>query len=125
MLPFICYQETNRDTYIVGTEGKDLLAYYWPVHLGPATPIEGIEVDDCNVAFLAENPMFNFSLAQALKNLNDPSTLVEVSHFCILSHQINTMQGCGYYLEQLYNHIQELQKELTVETRYSLLMWKQ
>jgi hypothetical protein len=28
MLPFIQYQETNRDTYIMGTEGKDLPAHY-------------------------------------------------------------------------------------------------
>jgi hypothetical protein len=107
MLPFIWYQETNRDTYIMGTEGKDLPAHYQPVHLRSAMPVEGIEVDDCNVVFLMEDPTFNFSLAQALKNLNNPSTLAEVSHFHILSHQINTMQGCGYYLEQLYNHVQE------------------
>jgi hypothetical protein len=60
--------------------------------------------------------MFNFSLAQALKNLNNPSTLAEVSCFRILSHQINAMQGHRYYLGQLYNYIWELQKKLTIES---------
>jgi hypothetical protein len=63
MLPFIYYQETNGDTYIIGTEGKNLLAHYQPMHLGPAMPVKGIEVDDCDVEFLAEDPTFNFSLA--------------------------------------------------------------
>jgi hypothetical protein len=63
----------------MGTEDKDMLAHYQPVHLRPPTSVEGIEVDDCNVAFLTKDPMFNFSLAQALKNLNDLGTLAERS----------------------------------------------
>ena len=115
-LPFVHYQETNGDTYLIGTEGQDQLVHYQPVHLGPAAPVKGVQVDDNNVGFLTEDPTFNFVLAQALEGLNDPGTLVEVSCFCILTHQINAMQGYGYYLERLANNVREMQRELTVES---------
>ena len=53
-------------------------------------PVEGIQVDDNDMGFLAEDPTFNFALAQVLEGLNDPGTLAEVSRFRILTHQINT-----------------------------------
>ena len=115
-LPYIRYQETNGDTYLVGTEGWDRPVHYRPVHLGPAAPVEGVQVDDNDVGFLAEDPTFNFALAQALEGLNDPGTLAEVSRFCILTHQINAMQGRGYYLERLANNVREMQQELTQES---------
>ena len=98
------------------TKGRDQPVHYQPVHLGPAAPVEGIQVDDNNVGFLMEDPTFNFALAQALEGLNDPGTLAEVSHFHILTHQINTMQGRGYYLERLANKVREMQRELTQES---------
>ena len=73
-------------------------------------------MDDNNVGFLAEDPTFNFALAQALEGLNDLGTLAEVSHFRILTHQINAMQGRGYYLERLANEVREMQRELTQES---------
>ena len=73
-------------------------------------------MDDNDVGFLAEDPTFNFVLAQVLEGLNDPGTLAEVSCFHILTHQINAMQGCGYFLECLANNIREMQRELTVES---------
>ena len=73
-------------------------------------------MDDNDVGFLAEDPTFNFVLAQALKGLNDPGTLAEVSRFRILTHQINVMQGCGYYLECLANKVREMQRELMQES---------
>ena len=73
-------------------------------------------MDDNDVGFLAEDPTFNFALAQALEGLNHLGTLAEVSHFCILTHQINAMQGRGYYLERLANEVREMQQELTQES---------
>ena len=73
-------------------------------------------MDDNDVGFLAEDPTFNFALAQALEGLNDPGTLAEVSRFCILTHQINAMQGRGYYLERLANEVREMQRELMQES---------
>ena len=73
-------------------------------------------MDDNDVGFLAEDPTFNFALAQALEGLNDPGTLAEVSRFHILTHQINAMQGRGYYLERLANEVREMQRELTQES---------
>ena len=116
MLPYVRYQETNGDTYLVGTEGRDRPIHYRPVHLGPAAPVKGIQVDNNGVGFLAEDPTFNFALAQALEGLNDPGTLAEVSRFCILTHQINAMQGRGYYLECLANEVREMQWELMQES---------
>ena len=116
MLPYVRYQETNGDTYLVGTKGRDQPVHYRPIHLGPAAPVEGVQVDDNNVGFLTEDPTFNFALAQALEGLNDPGTLAEVSRFRILTHQINVMQGCGYYLERLTNEVREMQQELTQES---------
>ena len=81
-LPYVCYQETNGDTYLVGTEGQDQPVHYWPVHLGLAAPVKGVQVDDNNVGFLTEDLTFNFALAQVLEGLNNPSTLAEVS--CLL-----------------------------------------
>ena len=115
-LPYVRYQETNGDTYLVGTEGQDQSVHYRPVHLGPAAPVEGIQVDDNDVGFLTEDPTFNFALAQALEGLNNPGTLAEVSRFRILTHQINAMQGRGYYLERLANEVREMQRELTQES---------
>ena len=115
-LPYIRYQETNGDTYLVGTKGRDQPIHYRPIHLGPAAPVEGIQVDDNNVGFLMKDPTFNFALAQALKGLNDPGTLAEVSRFRSLTHQINVMQGCGYYLERLANKVREMQQELMQES---------
>ena len=73
-------------------------------------------MDNNNVGFLTEDPTFNFVLAQALEGLNDLGTLAEVSCFRILTHQINTMQGRGYYLEHLANKVREMQRELTQES---------
>ena len=73
-------------------------------------------MNDSDVGFLVEDPTFNFVLAQVLEGLNDPGTLAEVSCFCILTHQINAMQGCGYYLEHLANQVREMQQELTTES---------
>ena len=73
-------------------------------------------MDDNDVGFLAEDPTFNFVLAQALEGLNDLGTLAEVSRFHILTHQINAMQGRGYYLECLANNVREMQRELTQES---------
>ena len=116
MLPYVHYQETNRDTYLVETKGRDRPIHYWLIHLGPAAPVKGIQMDDNDVGFLAEDPTFNFVLAQVLEGLNNPGTLAEVSRFRILTHQINAMQGHGYYLEHLANDIREMQWELTVES---------
>ena len=73
-------------------------------------------MDNNDMGFLVEDPTFNFVLAQALEGLNDPGTLVEVSRFHILTHQINTMQGRGYYLKRLANEVREMQQELTQES---------
>ena len=85
MLPYVCYQETNGDTYLVGTKGRDQPVHYRPIHLGPAAPVEGVQVDDNDVGFLAEDPTFNFALAQVLEGLNNLGTLAEVSCFRILT----------------------------------------
>ena len=116
MLPYVRYQETNGDTYLVGTEGQDQPVHYQPIHLRPAAPIKGVQVDDNDVGFLTEDPTFNFALAQALEGLNNLGTLAEVSHSRILTHKINVMQGCGYYLECLANQVREMQQELTVKS---------
>ena len=73
-------------------------------------------MDNNDVGFLTEDSTFNFVLAQALEGLNDPGMLAEVSRFCILTHQINAMQGRGYYLERLANKVREMQWELTQES---------
>ena len=75
-----------------------------------------MQVDNNDVGFLTQDLTFNFALAQVLEGLNNPGTLAEVSCFRIFTHQINAMQGHGYYLEHLANYVREMQQELTAKS---------
>jgi len=99
-LPYLWYQETHGDVYLLGTEGKDRPMHYQAVLLGPAASIDTLLYDNYDVNLFLQDPTFNTNLAQALNQVDNLALMAEVAHFCNLNTQLPLVTLWAFFLDK-------------------------
>jgi len=110
-LPFLRYQETHGDVYLLGTEGKGRPAHYQVVHLGPAASVDVSLYDDHDLDIFLQDAMFNTNLAQAMARVDNPHLLAEVARFHLLHTQLPVVTLRALFLDKACQALVGLQKE--------------
>ena len=110
-LPFLQYQETHGDMYLLGTKGKGRLAYYQVVHLRPAASVNVSLYDDRDLDIFLQDPTFNTDLAQAMAGVDDPHLLAEVARFRLLHVQLPVVTSRALFLNKACQALVGLQQE--------------
>ena len=110
-LPFLQYQETHGDVYLLGTKGKGRPAHYQVVHLRPAAGVNISLYNDRDLDIFLQDTIFNTDLAQAMARVNDPHLLAEVACFHLLHAQLPVMISRALFLDKACQALVGLQKE--------------
>ena len=110
-LPYLQYQETHGDVYLLGTEGKGRPAHYWVVHLGPTAEVDVSLYDNCDLSIFLEDATLNTDLAQAMARVDNPHLLAKVACFRLLNAQLPIVTSRALFLDKACQALVELQKE--------------
>ena len=110
-LPYLQYQETYRDVYLLGTEGKGRPMHYQVVHLGPTAEVDISLYDNYDISIFLEDMTLNTDLAQAMAWVDNPYLLTMVACFCLLNTQLPVVTSRVLFLDKACQALVELQKE--------------
>ena len=110
-LPYLRYQETHGDVYLLGTEGKGRPTHYQVVHLGPAAEVDISLYDDRDIGIFLEDATLNTDLAQAMAQVDDPCLLAKVARFRLLNAQLPVVTSRALFLDKACQALVDLQKE--------------